>query len=428
MKIKFVNHASYIIEYNEIVLIADPWIEGTAFNNGWSLIEPTKFAYKDFDQVTHIWFSHEHPDHFSPPNLKQIPEAIRSKITVLYQKSKDGKVVEFCKKSKFKEVVELSNKWYNLAHDFDILNIPHTDGDSWLCVKAGNKTILNINDCVIENTIQASSIKSYISAENIDLLFTQFSYANWAGNKEDIETRRNFAKVKIEQIKFQVETFKPKHTIPFASFVWFSHEENFYMNDEINKIDMIEEYINNHLQTKPIVMFPGDNWVLGEPYDNSLSLKKWINSYEANITPERTTKTIPIKQKDLINSGLNFIKTLKRDNTFWMSLFLKPSFIFVTDYQKSFKLDLKEGFVQVQKDEHDCDVSLSSDALNYCFNFLWGGSTTRINGRFQLPRNGVFYNWKLYFQTSQLNNLGKKFDLPFVMDSLKRRVLRKFAS
>lgn len=428
MKIKFVNHASYIIDYNEIAMIVDPWIEGTAFDNGWSHIEPTKFSYDDFNQISHIWFSHEHPDHFSPPNLKKIPEEIRSKITILYQKSKDGKVVDFCKKLAFKEVIELDDKWFNLGQDFKLLNIPHTDGDSWLCVEAGNKLILNFNDCVIENQLQAKTIKSHIGSENIDLLFTQFSYANWVGNKEDKETMRNHAQNKIKQIEYQVETFKPKYTIPFASFVWFSHEENFYMNDEINKIDEIESFISDKLPTKPIIMFPNDIWVLGDDYDNASSIKKWMNSYRSNINLNNSIKASYVKEKVLVDKGIKFIENLKRDNTFWMSLFLKPSFIYLTDHQKTFKLDLKEGFVLAQKNESDCDIKISSDALYYCFKFQWGGSTTRINGRFQVPKNGAFYNWKMYFQTAQLNNLGQKFDLSFLIDSLKRKILRKFAS
>jgi len=424
MKIEFINHASYIMYNNDVALIVDPWIEGSAFHEGWSHIEVTKFSYSDFRRITHIWFSHEHPDHFSPPNMKKIPEQIRSNITVLYQKSEDGKVVDFCRNLGFKKVIELDKNWFNLSADFKILNIPHTDGDSWLCVKGANKTILNLNDCVIENKVQASKIKSQIQENTIDLLFTQFSYANWASNKEDSLKRRQFAKNKIEQIKYQVEFFKPTYTIPFASFVWFSHEENFYMNDEINKIDKIESYILENLNTKAIIMYMNDSWIVGEDYDNKNSIEKWMMSYSNNISFNHTAKTKPVAMNDLINIGTKFILNLKMNNTFWMRFFLKPTYIFVTDHNKTYKLNLKEGFVLSNKDQSNCDISLSSDALNYCFKFLWGGSTTRINGRFQIPPNGKFKNWKLYFQTAQLNNLGKKFDMAFILDALKRKILR----
>jgi len=83
MFIRWVNHASFIVETDRARLICDPCIEGTAFNDGWRLLSPTQFSYRDFERITHIWFSHEHPDHFAPPNLRKIPEEYRRRITVL---------------------------------------------------------------------------------------------------------------------------------------------------------------------------------------------------------------------------------------------------------------------------------------------------------------------------------------------------------
>ena len=33
MKIKFVNHSSFIIEHDNVSIISDPWLEGKVFNN-----------------------------------------------------------------------------------------------------------------------------------------------------------------------------------------------------------------------------------------------------------------------------------------------------------------------------------------------------------------------------------------------------------
>ena len=398
MKVQFINHASYVLYNDEIALMIDPWIEGSAFHDGWSHIEQTRFSYREFERITHIWFSHEHPDHFSPPNLKQIPEEIRSTITILYQESKDGKVADFCKTLNFKNVIELNKNWHSLASDFKILNVPHTDGDSWLCVKAEGKTVLNINDCVIENKIQGAKIKSLIGQDSIDLLFTQFSYANWAGNKDDPSTRKQFAQKKIEQVKYQVETFKPKYTIPFASFVWFSHEENFYMNDEINKIDFVYHYIIENLTTIPIIMFLNDNWTIGEQYDNEKPIKEWIKSYESNISLSKATKSKFLNPKELTLQGNKFIESLKRDNTFWIKWFLKPSFIYVSDYDKTYKLDIKNGFVSYKKDKLYCDIDISSDALNYCFKFLWGAVLHELMAGFKFQKKEIFIIGRCIFK------------------------------
>ena len=87
IKIEFVNHASILIQYKTIRLMFDPWIEGFAFDNGWSLLSTSKFTYDDFSNITHIWFSHEHPDHFSPFVLKKIDPEIRRNITILHKKN-----------------------------------------------------------------------------------------------------------------------------------------------------------------------------------------------------------------------------------------------------------------------------------------------------------------------------------------------------
>ena len=80
--VTFVNHASVIFSHKDIRLITDPWIFGSAFNNGWILLSESKFKIEDFENITHIWFSHEHPDHFHTAVLNKIPEDLRKKITI----------------------------------------------------------------------------------------------------------------------------------------------------------------------------------------------------------------------------------------------------------------------------------------------------------------------------------------------------------
>jgi UDP-MurNAc hydroxylase len=426
MEIEFVNHASFIVSHDNVKLLIDPWIEGTAFYDGWALIEPTKFKYDDFSTITHIWFSHEHPDHFSPPNLKKIPENIRQQITILYQKTKDKKVVTLCRDLKFKQAIELDKDWYSITDQFKVLNVPHTDGDSWICIKAGGRTILNVNDCVFENMAQVEHLKSKIGDEKTDVLFTQFSYANWAGNKEDSETRKKYAKNKIKDIERQVSILKPDYAIPFASYVWFCHAENFYMNDEVNKIDFVYDYIKTNLKTKPVVLFPGEKWDIESHHDSEASVQKWMNSYSKNISSLSVIKPKPVAKEELISMGNKFIEKIKSGNTGWINIFLRPSFIFIEDYNESYELSL-QGFKIASVAKEKCDIVMSSDALQYCFRFLWGGSTIRVNGRYQVPKHGKFFNWKLYFQIAQNNNFGVKFDTRFVLGALLKKTRKVFS-
>src|SRR5579871_5347090 len=107
MLIEFVNHASLIVTAGSVRLISDPWLEGRVFDEGWDLVAASAMTFDDFRNITHIWFSHEHPDHFLPDNLKKISEGHRRAIHVLYQTTKDKKVLGFCRHIGFGEVTEL---------------------------------------------------------------------------------------------------------------------------------------------------------------------------------------------------------------------------------------------------------------------------------------------------------------------------------
>src|SRR3954469_22687079 len=118
MKLQMINHASVLVESAGVRLLTDPWLYGPAFNEGWELLTPTPFGIELFDTVTHIWFSHEHPDHFAPRVLKDIPKPTREKITVLFQFTHDKKIIRFCKGLGFKIIELKDGQTYVLAPEF----------------------------------------------------------------------------------------------------------------------------------------------------------------------------------------------------------------------------------------------------------------------------------------------------------------------
>ena len=104
-KIEFINHASVLVSYENIGILSDPWFSGDAFHKGWKLLHetPDSEVIKLLHRVTHIWISHEHPDHFSIKFFKTHAETIKKKrIEILFQKTKDRRVVSFLKAQKFK--------------------------------------------------------------------------------------------------------------------------------------------------------------------------------------------------------------------------------------------------------------------------------------------------------------------------------------
>jgi len=406
MEINWVNHASFITSHNGVNLICDPWLEGTAFDKGWALLSQTVFPYSGFKEITHIWFSHEHPDHFSPPCIAKIPIEFRKNITILFQDTGDKKVVEYCKKMEFKEVVEMiPAKYYQLADDFACSCNHFTEGDSWLHIKTNKHSILNLNDCSCGSTEDSQSILNQLKGD-VEVLVTQFGYANRIGNKDQTQLRKQASLEKLNSMKKQASVFRPKVIIPFASYIYFCHEDNNYMNDAINKIANVHQFIENEIGVKSNVMYPGDKWILSEEYNSDSSINKYNKEYERLDTNHQFIQSKKIELSDLQKMSEKFKNSIVTMNKSFFINFFTPLKIYIEDYNQSYSFDLKKGLLEKNISKEKCDISLKSDALLYCFTHLWGGDTLQVNGRFQTPAKGNYAVVRQYFKIASWNNRG----------------------
>ncbi len=420
-KIKWVNHASCIISNDNINLITDPWIEGRVFNQSWDLLVPSRFTFEDFKEITHIWFSHEHPDHFFPPNIQKIPVEYRKNITVLFQETMDKKVIEFCNKMQFREIIELKGfTKYQLSPTFEIINGKvKNETDSWLFIQTNDATLLNLNDC---NFTSEEITKLGKFLPEIDILFTQFSYANWVGNSNDDASKNKGASNKFVELKKQIEVFKPKITIPFASFVWFCSKSNFHMNKNANSIESTFEFIKSNNST-PVVLFPDDEWTVKSEIDSLPAIKKYMAEME-NLPSRKLTEFPVITEDELLQSAEKYmIKSLNRNNKTKLKSFL-PMSIFLIDWNKSVEFSFKNGLLMNNMLTKDlCDVAFDSQNLKYCFDFDWGYDTIQVAGTFEKPKGGNYKKVQEYHWISTLNNKGQRME--GIFKSLIKKIKNK---
>lgn len=432
LRIEWVNHASFVLAHRDVRILSDPWLFGSAFNNGWDLLCETKFGMEDFATITHLWFSHEHPDHFAPPVLKQVPAEIRQQITVIFQETKDHKVLDFCQELGF-QVQELPNhQWHALTPEVRVMCGKVPFFDSWLLIETGAAKVLNVNDCVVDGEAIAADIAKHTGT--VDLLLTQFSYANWIGNPEDIDLRRASAREKLERVRIQIETFQPQYTIPFASFVYFSHEENVYLNDGINTIRDAHAFIQQETQTQPIVLYPGETWTLGAPHDNEATLRAYDPDYVINTKPLRKTQSVPFEE--LVTLGDAYIERMRAHNSrlLMSAMALPPLRYFETitlhlhDLGTVAAFDFKQGLRAVEIQPDAADVTLASESLAFVFRFDWGLDTLDVNGRFRASPEGHKRLIKTFF-LGPLNNTGRYLHPSTLFDpSFMKRALGKLWS
>ena len=170
MNITKLASSTVIIETLDTSILCDPWIENGEYYGSWH--HPTKIKYdsKFLNDITHIYLSHIHPDHFSRKTF----EKLNKKIPVLIH-NYESKFLKFNVERFGFKVIELDhNKEYSLDTETKIKIYAADNCNPELCFKFsgcadftskegnsqqidtlsivddGKNVLMNVNDCPIE--------------------------------------------------------------------------------------------------------------------------------------------------------------------------------------------------------------------------------------------------------------------------------------
>ena len=429
----FINHASYLIETENSLLIVDPWVEGGAFDNGWALLDKSITNSKlvehlnGFQKKIFIWISHEHSDHFSVAFLKMLK---KKNVTVkfIFQKTLDGRVSKFITKLGF-QIIESNDTLEIIDTELSIITFPYAGGDSYSLTILKDFSILNINDCDVSDRKGANSVifnlKKYTN--KVDLLLTQFGYANWVGNVNDKYLREEFAQKKLSTISLQVKNFSPTAVIPFASFIYFSHNENFHTNDSQNTPrDVQRLFKKDKVLDKLIVLKPWDKLDLNQNLVQDQTVRTSNIKYWDNLFKK-------IKPNDLFESQFSIDEIEKEYKAFRKKIFksflFAPSLLEIMGFISPIKFYLKDqnlnldlsycSKIRIQKGNKSvCDMSLSSATLNFILQNEYGANTTHVNGKFErVSKHGVQIFLR-FFSPQEYMKMGYGLNHPFTTISI----------
>ena len=418
----FVNHACFHVTNAETVLLVDPWVEGPVFNNGWSLLDNSTSnatLVRELDGLhrnTFIWFSHEHPDHFSVPFIKRLKQDFPRKATLLFQHTKDKRVVSFLRRNGFSVVECLSGEPVCLDNEMAITVYPHADGDSYCLITCAGRAILNLNDCAINSAELCRDVKRHLPTQSgrVDVLLTQFGYANWVGNPFEPELRRSAADEKLQRIKLQIAAFNPTLTIPFASFVTFSSIENNYLNDCQNSVGQLARWAARTPATGSIrFMQPGGKLDLDHDTPattvrrNDLAVAHWERL--ARQSPELLPPE-PAVAPEQVRAAIDKHRAATRANLLMLPWLLErigmiqPLRIYLPDLS----MIITASYVRPCSEQPaglPHDISMTSASAVFLFSNEYGFNTTHVNGRFRTSDNAALARFSRFFM---LQNLGRQ--------------------
>ncbi len=419
----FVNHASFHVANDDTLLLVDPWVEGAVFNNGWTLLDTSTSNAGLVRQLgarklsTYIWFSHEHPDHFSISFIKRLKQDFAGKVTMLFQQTKDRRVIGFLKKNGFDVIECAPGQTIALGKSMSITVFPYSEGDSYCLINSGGRTILNLNDCALTTAAMCKQVSTSIAAlaPTLDVLLTQFGYANWVGNPFEPGLRRNAAAEKRKRISLQMSQFQPRLTIPFASFVTFASVDNNYLNDYQNSAYTIRQWSTLSPVTESIrFMKPNDVIDLDSVTPASMERMSHaaVDHWEQLGSAPRETLTAEA------SANVNDVQAAfgRHRATIAANLpglgyaleklgLIRPLTIYMPDIHLTATFSYVHGFKQLATGT-SFDISMTSPSAVFLFSNEYGFNTTHVNGRFRTASPGALQRFSRFFMPQNLGRQG----------------------
>jgi len=396
MEIQLISHASVIVR-SDVSILSDPWFFGKAFNDSWSLFPPPAVDESLLDSVDFLYISHEHPDHFHIPTLKSLSDEFKSRVTILFQENNSDKVFKALNRLGFPNTRSLPHdKIEPLSDSTQIYCYQAGSMDSALGVVNSGKTVLNLNDCEI-NKRDCGRILS--SLGRIDAVLNQFSIAGYSGFQE----RDKYLPVQAENVLRKMLAnhvdLRAGVTIPFASFIYFSSEDNRYINDFSNKPQDAFDYFAEHGQ-KMAVLFPGDNHVVGSDHDPVPALERFRSVYaDETLLEFDTSSTVSLPE---IAAAFEKLSVHLRERYPKLMLrMLKPVTVRIPDLDTAVTFSIPDGTFD-EDPNAEADLVIKSQPLYFGFSFPFGIQTLGVSARYTLIKN--FPNWRRHRILFSLNN------------------------
>ncbi len=414
MDITFVNHASVLIRHGQRAILSDPWYFGSAFHDGWSLLyeNPDDEVAEVLERTSHIWLSHEHPDHFSVPFFKKWGPRLRERrIPFLFQKTEDHRVAGFIRAQGL-EVIEIPEREvHDLGGGVRLRVVKSEFYDSALLLDLDGFRVFNLNDCPIRSDQELAVFRAVHGP--CDLLLTQFSYAAWKGGRDNKAWRQEAAREKLDIMRRQAEVLEAKAIIPFASFVRFSNALNGYLNDSVNTPDAVAEF-GRDLVSEMVIMRPLERQSLASLAQDPVSLDFWRGVYQGMA--EQPVIDYPAgPRSDALADGFRaYRKRIFANNSAWMIRLLGAMAVMGAFQPVTLEL-IDRGGARVTVDfarglretpDRPADIRLHSASLDFIFKHDFGFDTLTVNGCFEEAAPGGFQKMAKLFAIGNLNAMG----------------------
>jgi UDP-MurNAc hydroxylase len=265
MKVTYFGHACILVESGGTRILMDPWLTDPTYHGTWWHYPPLRLGIRDLPKIDYLYVSHEHPDHFDPPTLRQLEKD----VTVLIGNFKRRRFYERLQAIGFRNITELTyGEDLGLNGSGLSVRLIAPDrpwDDSAILVKDAHTTVLNVNDCHLDE----ATLDRLGREQPIDLSFLTFTGASqYPGCFEfplasKIERWRQSKRAHLEEFVNWARRLRTKRAVPAAgNFALLAPDQLFmntadYVNTPQDAIDLLRVKAP---EIEGLQMNPGDVW------------------------------------------------------------------------------------------------------------------------------------------------------------------------
>ena len=231
----------------------------------------------------------------------------------------------------------------------------------------------------------------------IDLILNQFSLAGYNGYLHYERVLPALAKEKLSRLLNNHRDLEAKVTVPFASFVYFSSEDNRFLNRYANSPRAVASFMHGN-GSRVRFLVPGEaasvgDLAISEEAGGERALALWQETYETIDSLEYTADP-PVEFREIQRLAAKFTSSLKLYFPEFLLRRVKPLKFYLRDLGMVAQFDLVNGTMeQLAEPQERADILVNSQPLAASLKFPFGFETLAVSGRFLVQHN--FKNWQL---------------------------------
>lgn len=265
MHVTYLGHAAILVEAGGKRILMDPWLTDPSYNGTWWHFPPLELGVRDLPRIDYLFVSHEHPDHFDPPTLRQLDKSAH----VLLANFKNKRLRDQMVGMGFRTITELPFEEPYACGDgglaIRLIGPDRPWDDSAILLTDGTTTVMNVNDCHLDE----ATLTRLGATHRIDLAFLTFTGASQYPGCFDFPIASKIERAlyskhsHLEEFVHWAQMLRARRAVPAAGNHALLAEDQLFLNTPLygnTPAEAIDALAAGAPEIEGLQMNPGDTW------------------------------------------------------------------------------------------------------------------------------------------------------------------------